>query len=571
MSLFSRITPAEPKNNVFGNASSSQAQQSHTTSAPSIFANLGNQQQSKPATSSLFPNLGSTQAQQSQPAHSTLFSNLASSSQPQQTSSIQTSSLFGAPKPAASQPASTNPFAAQATTSASSIFSSPPQQQSAQPGQDAQQSAAPARLSQPAYFDSLLEKGKKRAREADGGSGLGQLPELQLGLGDIARRVREIGGIGSQTPADRAADSKAHYLLAASGVNLGTTRRDLDSLKTQPSAAHSGLNLPAERDIDTNRYMDQMQQQSTLKVIAEGIERAHRNFDAYLDENIDINWEAQRKKIYEHFGLASRGSERSDAASQSMSPGAKGTFARSTRRGRTLNADPSKQSTLGRSIFGQSSLQKSVIGTPNGGSKGASVFSDVEDRSGQVAVSEDRFSRDKQGKFAAKVQALNRARLQEIHYPILHEFMDVQMQPGGESPSQLIESYKALIEIVQEPPNPENAGQANIPKQRQFPTDHLDETPNSAKQVEIRKRILDGSARSLEKQFFETVETLVSRNAKEANLGGIPTALNKIRAYIRVRDIRKDLKPDELELQKIDDNEPILREEQRNCVQGRRA
>ncbi|KAL8733940.1 MAG: hypothetical protein Q9181_003373, partial [Wetmoreana brouardii] len=566
MSLFSRITPAEPKNNVFGNlgnqssnASPSQAQQSQTTSAPSIFANLGNQQQSKPATSSLFPNLGSTQAQPSQPPNSSLFSNLASSSQPQQTSTTQTSSLFGAPKPAVSQPASTNPFAPQTTIAASgsSIFSSQQQQQNAQPGQDVQQPAAPARLSQPAYFDSLLEKGKKRAREADGGSGLGQLPELQLGLGDIARRVREIGGVGSQTPADRAADSKAHYLLAASGVNLGTTRRDLDSLKTQPSAAHGALNLPAEWDIDTNRYIDQMQQQSTLKMIAEGIERAHRKFDAYLDENIDINWEAQRKKIYEHFGLASRGSEQSDSASQPVSPGIKGSFGRSTRRGRMLNGEQSKQSTLGRSIFGQSSLQKSVIGTPDGGSKGASVFFDVGDRSGQGAVSEDRFSRDKQGKFAAKVQALNRARLQEKHYPILHEFQDVQMRPGGESPSQLIESYKALIEIVQEPPDPENAGQANIPKQRQFPTDYLDETPNSPKQVEIRKRILDGSARSLEKQFFETVESLVSRNAKEANLGGIPTALNKIRAYIRVRDIRKDLKPDELELQKIDDNEPM--------------
>ncbi|KAL8916765.1 MAG: hypothetical protein Q9172_006131, partial [Xanthocarpia lactea] len=550
MSLFSQ--PA-PKSSIFGNlgnqpsaTSSSNPQQSQNTGTTNPFANLQTQPPSQPGSTSLFSNLSTSQA--NQPAQSSLFQN-PGTSQPQQ----QTSTLFGAPKPATSQPASSSLFAPQATTGPFGAS----QQPQDQPGQNGQHLPAPARLSQPAYFDSLLEKGKKRARDADGGSSLGELPGLQLGLSDIARRVREIGGIGTETPAGRAADSKAHYLLAASGVNLGTTRRDLDALKVEPVAATAATSVPVEWDPDTNRYMDQMQQQSTLKMIAEGIERAHRNFDAYLDENIDINWEAQRKKIYEHFGLVSNGSERSDAPAQSMSPGPKGSFGRSTRRGRTTNGDQSKQSTLGRSIFGQSSLQKSVIGTPNTAYKTASLFADVEDRSDQGAVSDDRFSREKQTKFAEKVQALNRERLQERPYRILHEFKAVQLQPGGESPSQLIDAYKALIDIVREPSDPENANQADVPKQRQFLTDYLDETPNSAKQVEIRKRILEGSRRSLEQQFFEGVESLINRNAREANLGGVPTAINKIRAYIRVRDVRKDLKPDELELQKIDDVEPM--------------
>ncbi|KAL8662795.1 MAG: hypothetical protein Q9202_004396 [Teloschistes flavicans] len=550
MSLFDRITPAESKSSLFASLSNqptlSQAQQSQGTSAPSIFANLANQQQSQPSQStSLFSNLGTSQAQHSQPAPSSLFSNLASSQ------TQQTSTLFGAPKPATSQAASSNPFT---TSSDPSIFSS---QQKPQLEPDGQQPSAPTRLSQPAYFDSLLEKGKKRTRDVDGGSGIRQLPELQLGLGDIARRVRELGGVEKQTSAERGADSKAHYLLAASGVNLGATRRDLDALRVQPTASTAGLQVPSEWDLDTNRYMDQMQQRSTLKMISEGIERAHRNFDAYLEENIDINWEAQRKRIYEHFGLASQGQEGSDVASQSMSPGIRGSFGRSTRRGRTLNADQSKQSTLGRSIFGQSSLQKSVIGTPTSGQKTASLFADVEDKSAQGAVSDDRFPRDKQTRFAVKVQALNRARVQEKAYPIFHEFKDVEMQPAGESPPQLIDAYKALIDIVQEQSRPELGSPSAGPKQRQFLSDYTDETPNSANQTGIRRRVLDGSRRSLEKQFFESVEAVINRNAKEANLGGIPTALNKIRAYIRVRDVRKDLKPDELELQKMDDAEPM--------------
>lgn len=58
-------------------------------------------------------------------------------------------------------------------------------------------------------------------------------------------------------------------------------------------------------------------------------------------------------------------------------------------------------------------------------------------------------------------------------------------------------------------------------------------------------------------RFFEDVESLISRNAREANLGGVPTAVNKVRAYIRVRDVRKDLKPEDLVLQKIDEIEPL--------------
>ncbi|KAL8994163.1 MAG: hypothetical protein Q9169_005794 [Polycauliona sp. 2 TL-2023] len=549
MSIFSQ--PA-PKSNIFGNLGNesnatpaSQPQRSQDGGAPSLFANLQTQPSSQPAQSTFFSSLGTSQpAQSGQPS---LFQNLGAS-QPQQ----QTSSIFGQPLPATSQSATSSLFAPQATSGALGL-SQPPQGQTAQNGQF---STAPVRLSQPAYFDSLLEKGKKRTRDADGGTSFNELPGLQLGLGDIARRVREIGGVGTHMPADRAAESKAHYLLAASGVNLGATRRDLDALKVQPTAPTTGINVPPEWDPDTNRYMDQMQQQSTLKMIAEGIEQAHRNFDAYLDENIDMNWEAQRRKIYEHFGLATNAGERSDTASQ-MSPGGRGSFGRSTRRGQTINGDQSKQSTLGRSIFGQSSLQKSVIGTPNTSLQTGSLFADVEDRSGQGAISDDRFSRDKQNKYAEKVQALNRARLQERPHPVLHEFKDVQLQPGGESPYQLIDAFKALIEIVREPSNPQNANRTDVPKQRQFLNDYLDETPNSAKQTEIRKRILDGSRRSLEQQFFEGVESLINRNAREANLGGVPTATNKIRAYIRVRDVRKDLKPDELELQKVDDIEPL--------------
>ena len=61
----------------------------------------------------------------------------------------------------------------------------------------------------PAYFSSLLERNRKRTREGDGIVGLGEIPSLQLGLGDIARKVRELGGSGPQISGRGGADSKA--------------------------------------------------------------------------------------------------------------------------------------------------------------------------------------------------------------------------------------------------------------------------------------------------------------------------------------------------------------------------
>lgn len=53
----------------------------------------------------------------------------------------------------------------------------------------------------------------------------------------------------------------------------------------------------------------------------------------------------------------------------------------------------------------------------------------------------------------------------------------------------------------------------------------------------------------MEKQFYSELEHLIAKNPREAQLGGIPTITNKIRAYIRLREARKDLAPDGAELQ----------------------
>lgn len=222
---------------------------------------------------------------------------------------------------------------------------------------------------------------------------------------------------------------RRHYLLAASGVNPGTTRRDLDSLHAQSFGA-SNRQLNTHWDPDINKFVAQLQQQSTLKMIAEGVERAHRNFNIFLDENVDMNWELQRRKIYQHFGLVSRDS--ADGGNYSSADG-KGSFGRSSKRARPSNPVKLDQSTLNKSFFLNPSLQKSVIGTPGIGTPNSNLFADVAEKADTTIKSQDdRFTRSKQAKFAQIVHILNEARLQETNFPLLEEFSSLDQEPGGE-------------------------------------------------------------------------------------------------------------------------------------------
>ena len=525
----------------FGVTATSQLQ---STSVPTIniFGTSGTPQPQPQQQSSLFSNFGERSAK------STHFAQSQPPSHANSTTNEGLSAGTGGTQPASSTTFGFPDVATTTQPSGSSLFAS---QQSQQPGMqnaqgvqiqpDGQQAHSGGRASQPAFFENLLEKGRKRTYDANGGSGFRDLPHLQLGLGDIAKRVREMrDNEGASTQGAKAADSTAHYLLAASGVNPGTTRSDLESLGFQNPTSLK-IQQPSDHNLDTHRYVEQLQEQSTLRMISEGLEQAQRNFDAHLEENVDINWELQRKKIYEHFGLTPKGL--SDTDIDTDFSGIKGAFGRSGRRGRFTKQ--LGHSILKTSLFGQAGSEKSVIGTPRKEYDSTSLFTDVADsHSTRIPALDYRFLREKQRKFADKVQTLNQARLSKTSYPILQEFKSVECQSGGESPRQLGDAYDALTEIVVE----------SDAREMQYANDYLDESLGSAGSIKIRRMILGGSRRYLEKAFFEQLQSLVAKNPKDANIGGMPTIINKVRAYIRIRAARRDLIPDGTELRVMNDD-----------------
>jgi nuclear pore complex protein Nup93 len=387
-------------------------------------------------------------------------------------------------------------------------------------GQSAQGPSAPA----PAYFQALLERGTKRTNNDE--------PQLQLGLQDIARKVRNLG--------KGFTDARAHYLLSASGVNTSQALRDLDDLVGPRTSQPQPAEIPVGGVKET---LAQTYQSDFQKMVDSHIQRAHDEFDQMIEERLHgVDWDAHRQRIYEHFGL-----KRPQSQDGQATGGGKSTFGRSSRRG-------GRMSTMNQSGFGISGMARSVIGTA--GSRGArsSVFGDVADKTpadGFRLAPEDGMLRKKQEKYSDKVKDLNVARLQEKAYPLLTRFAEVEGEHQTESTKLLVSAFKALVHITGEDATKENLSEAGVIRERQYAQGYLDDNENSAANIAVRKRIIEGSRKYLETMYFEHIEQVISKSPREANMGGVPTALARVKGFVRVRAARKELGPDLEVLQEL--------------------
>ena len=142
----------------------------------SLFGGAGLGATTIPQPSSLFASTNATSA----------FGNTATGS----TQPSQTPSLFGQSQ-AQQQPAQ------------SSLLGTQPQATN-------QQEQLSNQATKPAFFNSLLERGKKRPLSAAGQNGnFEDVPSLQLGLDDIRRKARELGASVNKDSQQTGATTKA--------------------------------------------------------------------------------------------------------------------------------------------------------------------------------------------------------------------------------------------------------------------------------------------------------------------------------------------------------------------------
>lgn len=211
-----------------------------------------------------------------------------------------------------------------------------------------------------------------------------------------------------------------HHSLAASGISPSQVLHDLRTLDAQ-AAASSPSKDEEPFDPDNQKFLRRIQQRGREAMIAESFARVRRDFDAFLEEKVNLNWEEQRQRIYEHFGLAPRG----ESEGEGLGASARTTGAFGASKSVRFASGPGQQPTSStrRSVFGRSGLAKSVIGSTTGTRDAAQIFSPTAT---SMQSADTRFLREKMGHFASKVQRLNEARLQEKSFPVLHEFSEVE-------------------------------------------------------------------------------------------------------------------------------------------------
>lgn len=415
--------------------------------------------------------------------------------------------------------------------------------------QNQQAMTAEAAPANPAYFDQLLERGRKRQTE-ERITPFGELPALELGLADISRKVMNMGQGGPSAGLSRGGDARAHYLLSASGVNTGNALRDLERLAEEAIPQGTAPEQVADAVTGVKFDLARRHHDDFQAMVDSRVQKAQDDFNKMIDEKLNgVDWAAQHQRIYEHFGLKKpQGLDTS--VRDSFGPPETGAFGRTSRRSK-LGA-----STAGKS-FGVPGLARSVIGTPGLKNARQSQFADVQEKlptDGMRVVPEDRVLRLKQTKYAERVKELNIARLQEKAYPILDKLAEVEADPSGEDNTMLINAYKALAKITGEDPSKDSLADPGAIRPRQYARDYLDEAPNAKGPSNIRKRIITGSRAFLEKSYFEQVEATVLKNPREANVGGVPTSLAKVKGFARVRAVRRELGPDLEILQKVNDD-----------------
>lgn len=369
----------------------------------------------------------------------------------------------------------------------------------------------------------------------------GELPQLQLGLQDISRKVRNLGQGGPSAGVARGGDARAQYLLSASGVNTGKALRDLEDLAGSTTASQAPPNPDdfliqnGVKDTLAQKYQNDFQ-----NMVDAHVRKSKDDFYKMIDEKLHgVDWDSHRQRIYEHFGLRKPqnvDASTADGAFDSLS----GSFGRSSRRGRHGASAQDKS-------YGLPGMARSVIGTPGPMAARKSVFSDVADKmpaGGVRTANDDRMLRMKQEHYADRVKDLNVARLQEKVYPVLKRFYEVEAEPSNDDYSMLVNAYKALIRITGENADVENMTDPGAVRERTYANAYLDDTTHSPAATRIRKRILDGSRSFLEELHYSEVEAVVARAPREANVGGVPTALAKIKGFVRVKALRKELGTD---------------------------
>ncbi|KAG0217126.1 hypothetical protein BGX33_011329 [Mortierella sp. NVP41] len=318
-----------------------------------------------------------------------------------------------------------------------------------------------------------------------------QVPQIKRGIDQIENQSRKLATKASK-PID-ATDNKGPFFLAKGGIDANLMNTTLNSINLKSTFEP----FQPIHDTDTESFLRHQHEQIILNTIDESRRETVMDFDSNFETSLNYDWERTKKRIFEELGQHQGQSGRSDA-----------------------DLGQSNRSFRGTASMAQSQHAPYAPG-----------FS-------QNTVSLDAtFSKLKP--YYKVVYDLCEARLQGPAFSLASNFVDASRLAHKDQPNpKITETWELLVSVLGEQDFRNGQFQNMALKERVYAKAYLMSPYRSLNAAVLRERLIMGSKTFLEKQFWTHIQASVAENPAEANLGGVPSLINTIRAFVQLKYLR---------------------------------
>ncbi|SCV99999.1 LAFE_0B07206g1_1 [Lachancea fermentati] len=236
-------------------------------------------------------------------------------------------------------------------------------------------------------FNDLIETSKNLPTTTS------ELGTILLSVNEVKKRAHEL----REKNNSRCDHTKAHYLLAGSGLAI----QDVESsLKNLESRQFLEQNVPNKHDGDLDNYLRTKKDENILSSIEQSLALASKDFDNFVNQNFNLDWQQRKEEIRENFGVLIKKRKTSDIAA-----------------GAPLNRSAPTWGRTGRSIL---------------------------DGESRLNVNENYAMRDKFERYARIINRFNNARQANHDFPLTSEFIQTFDKSTDSKYRQLLESWQIL-------------------------------------------------------------------------------------------------------------------------------
>ncbi|SMN19100.1 similar to Saccharomyces cerevisiae YFR002W NIC96 Component of the nuclear pore complex, required for nuclear pore formation [Maudiozyma saulgeensis] len=350
-------------------------------------------------------------------------------------------------------------------------------------------------------FNDLLESSKNLPSTSS------ELGSIQLSLHEINRRTRELrnahynkndGNVDDhqfiQNKRNKASDrqalpvdhTKAHYLLANSGVAFDDIDSSLKFLKSGEANKFKRNNIvgqthnnndnnltsQTQSSMEIDSYLKIKKEENILSSIESLLSNAAKDFDSFVNSNLNLDWNERKNTIRENFGiLINNKGNTNNLTSSNTYPN---DFVSATLKKHSINPEIP--------VWGNNSLR--ILNDNNNESK--------------LNVNENHLVRENFETHAKIVYKFNNSRQSGQSIPLTKEFISLLSKNANDTKNrQMLEAWKIL--------------------------DTLNDRQNLTKTDTVER-----SKIYLEKQFLDYVNLLYNKKMDE----GLPTNINKVKSFI---------------------------------------